>query len=233
MKLELERRGRSRPASSKQQPGLKQAPADIGKVASTPSCRKAETAMPDPPGGMEPVPADSSGGSSPADIETRLARAQTPIPPTSGDWVLLASYNELLLDQEFKLQNNRITWMMASESVLFATFCLILPAKGTTPAETVVTLLHWIPVMAIFIVVGAFSGVVAAQCVIYELEHERSVYQTALSRYFRVSLPDVGSRREGRLRYTRVFGFSPVIVIMLMLFALWLVLLFNISMRMF
>jgi amino acid permease len=176
-------------------------------------------------GSPNPTSGGQSSGGPAVDlppINVRVAAVSVNTPATHGDWVLLASFNESLLDKEFRLQNDRISWMMTSQSVLLAAFCLLLTNR-TADAKTVELLLNMIPILAIVIVVGALVGVPAAQDVIYHLEHERSFFQAVLSKLFEVPLPDVGSGRQGRIKGTRKRGFLPIIIIMLIMLCIWVI----------
>src|SRR5258707_9126438 len=129
--------------------------------------------MPKPSGA--PIPT----GTSPSEIDQRVAGIEMPKnPPSAGDWVFLASYNENLLEKEFKLQNDRISWMMTSQSVLFAGFCIILTGRLDRLDTGIATrLLEVIPLLAILIIGATICGVFAAQSVVNRLEQERSSYQ--------------------------------------------------------
>jgi hypothetical protein len=178
--------------------------------------------MPDSQDGTQRTGNPVASNTTPTDIESRVARVTAPGKLSAGDWVLLASYNETLLDQEFKLQDRRVNWMMTTQSVLVATFCLIL-LNVDTNFGAAQFLLNWIPWMAVVIVLSALSGIISAQIVIYNLEHERSYYQAVLAKVFgNITIPDIGSRRQGWLRRTRLFGFAPVIVIIFMFLFIWL-----------
>lgn len=156
------------------------------------------------------------------DIQARVAKVQIPTaPPTVGDWVFLAAVNEGLLDKEFTLANHRMSWMMTSQSILFGAFCLVGFNKDKNP-EIAAMLLRFIPFAAWAIVLAGLSGIVAAQIVIYRLEHERSYYQAVLRKIFGADIPDIGSCRQGSWTgRTRFMGFVPSIVITSLLFLLW------------
>lgn len=156
-----------------------------------------------------------SRGIDPSDITSRIAAAN--MPPTSssemkpGDWVFLAALNEQLLDKELRLSNDRMTWMMASQTVLFAAFYILLvnkdnPSNSPMVKQIATRLLDWIPVVAIIIIGCALAGIIAARLVGRSLERERSFYQEALYKIFNVNIPDIGSRRKGVLYLTRTLG---------------------------
>ena len=171
-------------------------------------------------------------------LENRLSLIpRPPTSPTCGDLVFLATYNENLLDKELKLANDRIGWMMTSQSILLGAFCLLYinknrPQSATQAAppsispdsgvDVAASLLPLIPFVALAIVIAGLIGFGAAQIVIHTLETERTFYQAALSRHFSISIPDIGCNRQGRwLRKTRKMGYVPSLAIMGLLILLW------------
>lgn len=162
------------------------------------------------------------------ELDKRIAAVKAGAEPTVADWVLLASFNDSLLEKEFKLQNDRVSWMMTSQSILFAAFCLILLARKDLPesvATTATILLYAIPGLSLAIVVAALLGVGAAQAVIWHLERERSFYQGVLAKLYHQPLTDVGCRREGGLKVTRKLGFIPMFTVIAILALIWVVIL--------
>ncbi len=156
------------------------------------------------------------------DIEARVAKVPIPsTPPSAGDWIFLASLNEGLLDKEFTLANHRMSWTMTSQSILLGAFCLVAFNKDKNQ-EVADMLLKFIPLAAWAIVLAGLSGIIAAQIVIYRLEHERSYYQAVLRKIFGADIPDIGSCRQGSWTgRTRFMGFVPSIVITSLIFLLW------------
>jgi hypothetical protein len=125
---------------------------------------------------------------------------------TRGDWMLLASLNEQMLSEELKLLNDRIGWVMTSQSILFGAICVLVSNKEKIP-DVAKEILHVIPYVALIIVVGSVYGIVSALQVIKHLEDERSVYQGGLSIIFEFKIPDLGSQRKGKLWWTRGLDF--------------------------
>ncbi len=128
------------------------------------------------------------------------------------------------MNKEHNLCHYRITWTLASQTMLFATFFLIKINKGGM--SDIVEVMSWlIPSIAILIIILETAGIFGAVSMMEIFETERTKHIKKLNAIFNTQIPDTGVERMGILKYTRTFGKLSYYAVPLLLIVAWVVLL--------
>ena len=75
------------------------------------------------------------------------------------------------IEREDGLVNNRLTWMVATQGLLFTAIALVARSNTTIP-NLIETLTKWLPVTGMFLSFACFLGVLGATIAIYDLKKE-------------------------------------------------------------
>ncbi len=144
------------------------------------------------------------------------------VSPSPSDWVLLASFNEDLLNKEHSLCHYRMTWTIASQTIFFAAYFAIVVNYEKIPNDIFNTLIIVIPLLALLIIVIEGIGIHGAVKMMHTFESERSKNIKRLNHIFDITMPDSGINRTEGIKHTRFFGIITYYVIPILIFFFWI-----------